>query len=150
MSVKKEAPMKAKENLTKPSEPDKVDAYMKKLKHPLAGVAKALREIILKTDPEIGEEIKWNAPAFFYTGELPPFNPKEHKRHIVVFNFYKQDCVRLVFPSGARVKDMAGLLEGDYPDGRRLALFHDMREVESRKATLQRVVKEWLFRLDKR
>lgn len=142
--------MKAKESLTKPSEPDKVDAYMKSLKHPLAGVAKALREIILKTDPVIGEEISWNAPAFFYTGELTPFNPKEYKRHIVVFNFYKQDCIRLVFPSGARVKDMSGLLQGDYPDGRRLALFHDMKEVESRKATLQRVVKEWLVTLDKR
>ena len=142
--------MKAKENLSKPSEPEKVDAYMKNVKHPLAGVAKALREIILRTDQKIGEEIKWNAPAFFYTGELPPFNPKEHKRHIIVFNFYKPDCIRLVFPSGARVKDVSGLLEGDYSDGRRLALFHDMREVESRKATLQRVIKEWLVTLDKR
>ena len=142
--------MKVKENVSKPSEPDKVDAYMKNVKHPLAGVAKALREIILKADPKIGEEIKWNAPAFFYTGELPQFNPQEHKRHIIVFNFYKQDCIRLVFPSGARVKDMSGLLQGDYPDGRRLALFRDMREVESRKATLQRVIKEWLVTLDKR
>ena len=134
---------------TKPSEPDKVDAYMKSLKHPLAGVAKALREIILKTDPEIGEEIKWNVPAFFYTGEMPSFNPKEYKRHIVVFNFYKQDCIRLVFPSGARVKDKSGLLEGGYPDGRRLALFHDIGQVESRKAALQRLVKKWLVTLDK-
>jgi len=141
--------MKAREGLTKPSESDKVDAYMNNLKHPLAEVAKALREIIVKTDREIGEEIKWNAPAFFYSGELPPFNPKEHKRHIVVFNFYKQDCIRLVFPSGARVKDKSGLLEGDYPDGRRLALFHDMREVESRKAILRRLVQQWLVTLDK-
>jgi hypothetical protein len=40
--------MKVREGLTKPSEPDNVDAYMN-LKHPLAGVAKAVREIILKT-----------------------------------------------------------------------------------------------------
>ena len=141
--------MKVKESLTKPSEPDRVDAYMKNLNHPLAGVAKALREIILKADPEIGEEIKWNAPAFFYKGELPPFNPKKYKRHIVVFNFHKQDCIRLLFPSGARVNDKSGLLEGDYPDGRRLALFHDMREVASQKAILQRLVKQWLVTLDK-
>lgn len=141
--------MKVKERLTKQSESDKVDAYMNNLKHPLAGVAKALREIILNTDREIGEEIKWNAPAFFYSGELPPFNPKEHKRHIVVFNFYKQDCIRLVFPSGARVKDKSGLLGGDYQDGRRLALFHDMGEVESQKANLQRLVKHWLVTLDR-
>jgi len=141
--------MNVREALTKPSESDKVDAYMNKLKHPLAGVAKALREIILKADPEIGEEIKWNAPAFFYSGELPPFNPKEYKRHIVIFNFYKQDCIRLVFPSGARVKDKSGLLVGDYPDGRRLALFHDMTDVDSRKAILQQLVKHWLVTLDK-
>jgi hypothetical protein len=30
---------------------------------------------------------------------------------------------RLVFPSGAKVKDASGLLEGDYADGRRLAMF---------------------------
>ena len=133
---------------TKPSEPDQVDAYMSNLKHPLAPVAKVLREIILNTDPQIGEEIKWNAPAFFYSGELSPFNPNEYKRHILVFNFHKQDCIRLVFPDGARVKDKSGLLEGDYSDGRRLALFHDIREVESRKASLQRVIHQWLATLD--
>ena len=138
-----------KGGLTKPSEPEKVDAYMAKITHPLADVVAALRKIILSTDRGIGEEIKWNAPAFFYTGELPRFNPKEHKRHIIVFNFYKQDCIRLVFPSGARVKDKSGLLEGDYPDGRRLAVFHDMKEVESRKAVLRRLIRQWLVTLDK-
>lgn len=58
---------------TKPSEPDKVNEYMKSLKHPLAEVVEALRQIILKIDSEIGEEIKWNAPTFLYTGEMRPF-----------------------------------------------------------------------------
>ena len=59
--------MNAKQNaLAKPSEPVKVDAYMQRLKHPLADVVEALRRIILSTDREIGEEVKWNAPAFFY------------------------------------------------------------------------------------
>jgi len=66
--------------VTKPSEPDKVDAYMKKLKHPLAEVAEALRKIISSTDSEIGEEIKWNAPAFFYAGEMKPSDPNKYKR----------------------------------------------------------------------
>jgi hypothetical protein len=46
------------------------------------------------------------------------------------------------------VKAKPGLLEGDYPDGRRLARFHDMREFASRKAELQRLVKQWLVTLD--
>ena len=136
--------------LTKSSEPEKVDAYMQGLTHPLAKVVEALRKIILSTDREIGEEIKWNAPAFFYSGEMKPFNPKEYKRHLVVFNLFRKDCIRLVFPSGARVNDKSGLLGGDYADGRRLALFHNMEEVITKKATLQSVIREWLGPLDKK
>ena len=142
--------MKAKQNaLTKPSETEKVDACMRKLKHPLADVVEALRRIILSADREIGEEIKWNAPTFFYAGEMRPSNPKEYKRYIVVFNLYRKDCVRLVFPSGARVSDKSGFLEGDYADGRRLALFFNMGDVKSKKASLQAVIRRWLETLDK-
>ncbi len=78
----------AKELETKKSDPEKVHEYMAKLKHPLIDVAELLREIILKTGREIGEEIKWNAPAFFYTRKMKPSNPKEYKRYLVIFNFY--------------------------------------------------------------
>ena len=135
---------------TKPSEPDKVDAYMRKLKHPLADVVETLRRVILSTDKEIGEEIKWNAPTFFYAGEMPPSDPKKYKRYLVVFNLYQKDCIRLVFPSGAKVKDTSGLLEGEYADGRRLAMFYDLKDVESKKPKLQRVVRKWLELLDKK
>lgn len=135
--------------LTKSSEPEKVDAYMQGLTHPLAKVVEALRKIILSTDREIGEEIKWNAPTFFYSGEMKPSNPKEYKRYMVVFNLHQKDCIRLVFPSGARLNDKSGLLEGEYADGRRLALFHNMEEVTSRKAPLQTLIRKWLETLDK-
>jgi hypothetical protein len=142
--------MKVKQNSSiKPSEPAKVDAYMQKLKHPLVGVVEALRQIILSTDREIGEEIKWNAPTFFFTGEMKPFNPKEYKRYIVVFNLYKKDCIRLVFPSGAKINDASGLLEGDYADGRRLAIFYNIGDVESKGKALRRAIERWLKFLDK-
>ena len=140
---------KEKDALTKPSEPEKVDAYMAKLKHPLADVAAALRKVILSTDREIGEEIKWNAPAFFYSGEMKPSDPKEYKRYIIVFNLFKKDCVRLVVWKGARVNDKSGFLESDYVDGRRLALFRNMEEVKSKTAALQAVIKKWLETLEK-
>jgi len=143
--------MKKEQGYTsKPSEPDKVDAYMKKLKHPLANVVEALRKVILSTDKQIGEEVKWNAPTFFYAGEMKPFDPKEYKRYIVVFNLYQKDCIRLVFPSGAKIGDKTGLLEGDYKDGRRLAFFHDMKEVKSKQAAMRRAIKKWLKLLDKK
>jgi hypothetical protein len=134
---------------TKASEPEKVDAYIANLKHPLKPIVDALRKTILSADPSIGEEIKWNAPTFFYTGEMAPFNPKLYKRYVIVFNLFKTDCIRLVFPSGARIGDTSGLLEGDYPDGRRLALFSSMDEVHSKKAPLNRAIKKWLAALDK-
>ncbi len=134
---------------TKPSEPEKVDAYMNVLKHPLADVVEALRRIILSTDKEIGEEIKWNAPTFFYSGEMAPSDPKKYKRYIVVFNLFKKDCIRLVFPSGAKVDDASGLLEGEYADGRRLAMFSSMQEVKTKKAGLQRVIRKWLALLER-
>src|SRR5215813_4185800 len=134
---------------TKPSEPDKVDAYIKKLKHPLKDVVEALRKIILSTDKAIGEEVKWNAPTFFYSGEMRPFDPKEYKRYLIVFNLYQKNCIRLVFPSGAKVGDKTGFLQGEYADDRRLAFFPNMAEVKSKKKALQAVIKKWLTLLDK-
>ena len=134
---------------TKASEPEKVDAYMSRLKHPLAKVVEDLRQIILSTDEEIGEEIKWNAPTFFYAGKMKPTNPKEYRRYIVVFNLFKQDCIRLVFPSGAKVKDASGLLEGDYADGRRLAMFYSSKDVKSKAKALRAVITQWLKLLEK-
>lgn len=141
--------MKKTEPLTKPSEPEKVDAYMQKLKHPLADMVEALRRIILSTSREIGEEIKWNAPTFFYSGEMKPSDPKQYKRYIVVFNLYQKDCIRLVFPSGAKIKDSSGLLQGDYSDGRRLSFFHTMEEVKSKTTSLQQAIRKWLTLLEK-
>jgi hypothetical protein len=125
--------------LTQLSDAASVDKYMSKLKHPLKDVAEELREIILSADKTIGEEIAWNAPSFFYTGKMAPFKPKEYKRFIVGFNFFKKDCIRLIFLRGALVKSK--LLEGDYADGRRLALFYDLKDVKANKKEIVKIVK---------
>ena len=142
--------MKPKDNgAVKPSQPEKVNEFMEKLEHPLKNVAEALRQIILKADKEIGEEIFWNAPSFFYTGPMKPFNPKEYKRFIVCFNFFKKDCVRVIFLTGAKLEDVSGMLEGDYKDGRRLALFYNMEQVKQNEKLVQKLIKKWLKLLDK-
>jgi hypothetical protein len=134
---------------TRPSEPDKVNEYMNNLEHPLTEIVEALRQIILKADPDIGEEIKWNAPTFFYTGEMRPSNPKDFKRYLVVFNLFKKDCIRLVFWGAGNVTDPSGFLEGDYTDGRRLAMFYDMNDVRIKERSLQEVIRQQLKLLDK-
>ena len=123
------------------SEPETVDAYMKKLKHPLKPVAEQLRKLILGTDKSIGEGIYWNAPCFYFTGKMKPFDPKTYKRYIVGFNFFKQDTLRLIFLRGADVDNGKGLLTGDYKDGRRLVLFSSMAEVQKHEKEIKRIVK---------
>ena len=124
------------------SEPRTVDAYMKKLKHPLKPAAEHLRTLILSCDKSIGEGIAWNAPCFYFKGEMKPFDPKTYKRYIVGFNFFKKDVLRMIFLRGADVKKHGGLLEGDYKDGRRLALFTSLAEVKKNEKQLKSIIKE--------
>jgi hypothetical protein len=127
------------------SVPEKVDEWFRSLDHPLKAELQALREIILSADVAIGEHIKWNHPAFFYTGEMEPFDPKEYKRYLVISNLNSKDGgVLLVFWQGGRVNDTSGFLSGDYADGRRLARFHKMDQVIASKEALIKVIKAQL------
>jgi len=123
--------------------------YLNQLDHPLKNVVEALRKIMLATHNEIDEQIKWNSLSFYYTGEMKPFDPKEYKRDIVVFNVHKKDQVLLVFPTGARIPDKTGLLEGKFTDGRKIAKFTSLDEVKSKKDDLKSVVQQWVHTIDK-
>ncbi len=125
-----------------------VTAHIEKLDPVVGEIVQNLREIILSTDQEIGEQIKWNNPSFYYTGAMQPFDPKEYKRDIVVLNLYK-NRIMLVFPSGAKVNDKSGLLEGEYKDGRRTAVFKDLADVKLKEENLRSVLKTWLSLVEK-
>lgn len=141
--------MKAKkETKVKLTDQEQVIEHIKKLDPAVEKIVQAIRQIILSTDKEIGERIKWNNPSYYYTGEMKPFDPKEYKREIIVFNLYK-GRIMLVFPSGAKVNDTSGLLEGEYKDGRRIIIFTDMKDVKSKEKALQTVIKKWLKLVDK-
>jgi len=127
---------------------EQVSEHISKLEPEFAKIIEAIRKIILGTDQQIGERIKWNNPSFYYTGEMKPFDPKEYKREIVVFNLYK-GRIMLVFPGGAKIKDTSGLLEGDYKDGRRITIFKNMSDVKAKEKAMQAVIKEWLRLVDK-
>ena len=130
------------------SDSELVTEYIKKLEPASGKIIQYLRKMILSTDKEIGERIKWNNPSFYYTGEMKAFDPKEYKREIIVMNLYK-GRIMLVFPSGAKVNDKSGLLEGDYKDGRRITIFNDMKDVKAKEKALQAVIKAWLKLVDK-
>ncbi len=131
------------------SEPQKVDEFMSNLTHPLLDVMNYLRTFILSINKSIGEGIYWNAPTFYYTGKMPPFEPKEYKRYIVGFNFYQQDAIRLIFLKGATATDPTQLLEGDYKDGRRIASFKSIEDVKKKEKELKNIIKELIKSIDK-
>ena len=130
------------------SDSEQVTAHVKKLERTLGKTVETIRQIILSTDKEIGERVKWNNPSFYFTGEMKLFDPKEYKREIIVFNLFK-GRIMLVFPSGAKVNDKTGLLTGDYKDGRRITIFKDMKNVKSKEKDLQKIIKDWLKLVDK-
>jgi hypothetical protein len=121
-----------------------VDEYMRELEHPRKKEMQALRKIILGVDPKITEDIKWNAPSFAL-GE-----------HFVTFNGWANDYVQLIFHHGARkaagrgnpIDDPDGLLEWLATD-RASIRFDSMKDVRSRKAGLQKIVKLWIKAMGK-
>jgi len=127
---------------------EQVTAHIQKLEPGLREIIRGLRQIILAADKEVGERIKWNNPSFYYTGEMKPFDPREYKREIIVFNLFK-NRIMLVFPSGAKLNDTTGFLEGDYKDGRRIHVFKDIDEVKSKAPILQGIIQKWLTLVEK-
>jgi hypothetical protein len=130
------------------SEPETVDDFLKKLNHPLTDLTQYLRKVILSADKSIGEGIYWNAPTFFYTGKMKPFEPKEYKRYIVGFNFYKQDTLRLIFLRGADAFDPGKLLTGNFKDKRKMALFQNIQQVKKAEADLVKIIRDLIKKID--
>jgi uncharacterized protein YdhG (YjbR/CyaY superfamily) len=116
---------------------EQVDEFMEKLDHPFKAEVQRMREMIKSVNEDITEQIKWNAPSFSYKGES-----------LVTFNLWEKKKIHLVFhnPMISRVK--SELLEGDY-DHRRMAYFADMKDIEEKKAALEKVLKD-LIKLQKK
>jgi hypothetical protein len=134
-------------NVKTASETEQVNDYVANLNPSIREVVEGLRKIILSADKQIGEQLKWNSPAFYYTGEMKPFNPKEYKRDIVVMNLHRGN-VLLVFPTGAKIDDTTGLLEGKYTDGRRIVNIKDLDDVKLKEKALTKVLKQWLAQVE--
>lgn len=92
----------------KPTNQEQVTAYIQKLEQPLAETITFLRQIILETDGEIAEHIKWNSPSFYYSGEMKPFDSKEYKRDLLVLNIHRKENILIVFPTGDKISGTSG------------------------------------------
>ena len=129
------------------SDTEQVSLDISKLDTSIRPVIEYLRTLILATDKQVAEQIKWNTPCFYYAGAMKPYNPKEYKRDIIVFNLFK-NRIMLVFPSGGKLNDTSGLLEGDYKDGRRVIIFTDMADVKTKEKKLQAIIRKRISLVD--
>jgi uncharacterized protein YdhG (YjbR/CyaY superfamily) len=109
---------------------EQVDEFMDKLDHPFKAEVQIVREIIRNVNPGITEQIKWNAPSFSYNGES-----------LVTFNLWEKERIHLVFHNPMISKVKSKLLEGDY-EHRRMAYFEDKQDIDAKKATLEKVLKD--------
>ena len=133
---KTDKPAVQKIKSVKPTDEEKVAAYMKKLKHPLKPETDAVRAIIKNSSKKLSERIKWNAPSYYY------------KEDLVTFNHYKARFILLVFHNPAIVKIRSPLLTGDYKD-RRLIYFDNMKAIKDNKKELERIMNELVNAMDK-
>ncbi len=107
-----------------------------------------LRQVILSIDTEIAEHIKWNSPAFYFSGEMKSFDPKEYKRDILVINLRK-DQIMCVLPTGMRIVKNTEILEGNFTYGRRIIKFKDMDDIKAKEQKLRNAITEWLKLIEK-
>lgn len=127
-------PAKAGEKLKKKGSPvsrtDKVDEFLRDLRHPLTAEIEAVRSIIKAVSKDINEEVKWKAPSFNYKGE-----------YLVTFNLWETKKIHLVFhhPMIAQVKSK--LLEGNY-EHRRMMYLADMKDIKAKKLELEKILKQ--------
>ena len=126
--------MKKTKSATDNTEP--VDEFMDKLDHPFKAEVEMIREIIKSVNPDITEQIKWNAPSFSYQGES-----------LVTFNLWEKKRIHLVFHNPMISKVKSKLLEGDF-DHRRMAYFADADEIQAKRDTLEKALKD-LIKLQK-
>jgi hypothetical protein len=120
-----------------PNKTQAVDDFMKKLNHPLKAEIEALRNIIKGANKDITEEIKWAAPSFSCGDYIATFNPRDKKR------------VHLIFHNPLIENIKSKLLEGDYR-GRRMSYFADMKDVQSKKPELEKVIRELIKLMGKK
>jgi hypothetical protein len=120
-----------------PNRTDAVDHVLQALDHPLKEEIERIRLSILRSNDQITEHIKWNAPSFCYQGD-----------DRVTFRLHPGNRIQLVFHRGAKAtkdadfafEDHTGVLAWLAPD-RAIVTFHDMAEVTAKQDALVRVVK---------
>jgi len=134
--------------MVKLTDSEQVTEHISKLPQTIQLAVEYLRQVILSIDTEIAEHIKWNSPAFYFSGEMKPFDPKEYKRDILVMNL-RNDKIMCVLPTGMKIEKNTEILEGKYTDGRRMINFKNLDDIKNKEQKLRDSITEWLTLIEK-
>ena len=126
--------MPAKKTITsKNKKAETPDSLMAVSKHPFKKEIEELRRIIKAASDKITERVKWNAPSYYFIKDMAAFNLHQEKFVQIIF----------IFHNGTMITESGGLLEGDWKD-RREARFYSMEDIDNKKNSLEKVVREWI------
>ncbi|MCA0363050.1 MAG: DUF1801 domain-containing protein [Bacteroidetes bacterium] len=118
-----------------------VTAFLDGQSHPLRENIEILRGIILESNPEIRENIKWNGPNYCF----------EDKDRITM-RIHPPKQVQLILHRGAQkiaqpatrlIEDVSGLLDWKEND-RAVATFKNIETINTEKENLQNIVNKWI------
>lgn len=120
-----------------------VEEFLNDLNEDKRSQVDTLRDLILNTEPQLKEHIKWNAPSYVHDGE-----------DRITFNLMnKQGAVKLVLHMGATRKedkkgvpimqDDSGLIEWS-SNIRGMITFKSIDDVTSNRVALKKIITDWL------
>jgi len=118
-----------------------VTAFLDSLKHPLRDEIIYLRKIILSTDYELTEGIKWKGPNYSINGQ-----------DRITIRIHPQKQLQVIFHRGAKVKEQPKkrLLSNKYSiliwkeNDRAIATFKNMDEIQKNSQMIKEIVEKWI------
>lgn len=118
-----------------------IDEFLAALEHPCKEEIIALRQIILKADPRIAEEIKWNAPSFRTSEHFATFQLRAKKGVQIIMHLGTK--VRETAITGIAIQDPESLLTWLAKD-RASVTFHDLDEINTKRSAFTQLIRQWI------
>lgn len=118
-----------------------VTQFLDDQNHPFRSEIEVLRLLILNTNLELTENIKWNGPNYSFA---------EQDR--ITIKIQPPKNIQIIFHCGAKVKEQpkGKLIKNDFglliwkENNRAVATFYLMQEIEQNAVQLSSIVKEWI------
>ena len=118
-----------------------VTQFLDDQNHPFRSEIEVLRLLILNTNLELTENIKWNGPNYSFA---------EQDR--ITIKIQPPKNIQIIFHCGAKVKEQpkGKLIKNDFglliwkENNRAVATFNSMQEIKKNAVQLSSIVKEWI------